>query len=101
MRNSLLEFEAVNDRMCRIRIKGRYRNIARISTHAPIEEKEEHEKEECYDRLEEICNKVQNYDITIIMGNFNAKIGKEKYLAKVEGKYTIHSETNENGNLLA
>jgi exonuclease III len=41
MSNSLLEFEAVNDRMCTIRIKGRYRNTAIISTHAHTEEKEE------------------------------------------------------------
>jgi exonuclease III len=101
MRNSLLEFEAVNDRMCRIRIKGRYRNIAIISTHAPTEQKKEYEKEEFYDRLEEICSNVQKYDITIIMGDFNAKIGKEKLLAKVAGKCTIHNETNENGQLLA
>ena len=37
----------------------------------------------------------------MIMGDFNAKIGKQKHLAKVAGKYTIHNETNENGNLLA
>jgi exonuclease III len=101
MRNSLLEFEAINGRMCRIRIKGRYRNIAIISTHAPTEEKEEYEKEEFYDRLEEICNNVEKYDIIIIMGYFNAKIGKEKHSAKVAGKYTIHNENNENGQLLA
>ena len=79
MRNCLLEFEAVNERICRIRIKGRYRNI--ISTHAPTEEKEECEKEEFYDRLQEIYNNVQKYDI-IIMGDLNAKIGKERYLEK-------------------
>jgi exonuclease III len=101
MRNSLPEFEAVNDRMCRIRIKGRYRNTAIISTHAPTEEKDEYEKEELYDRLEEICNNVQKYDTIIIMGDFNVKIGKEKHLAKEAGKYTIHNETNKNGQLLA
>ena len=58
MRKSLLEFETVNERICRIRIKGRYRNITIISTHAPMEEKEEYEKEELYDRLEEIYNNV-------------------------------------------
>jgi hypothetical protein len=61
MRASLLEFEAVNNRICRIRLKGRYRKIIIIiSTHAPTEEKEEYKKEEFYDRLEETCNKVRN-----------------------------------------
>ena len=41
MRSSLLEFEAVNYRICRIRIKGRYRNVKIISTDAPTEDKEE------------------------------------------------------------
>ena len=51
--------------------------------------------------MEEIYNNVQKYDIIMIMGDFNAKIGKQKHLAKVAGKYTIHKETNENGKLLA
>jgi endonuclease/exonuclease/phosphatase family metal-dependent hydrolase len=101
MRASLLEFEAVNDRICRIRMKGRYRNIMIISTNAPIEEKEEYEKEEFYDRLEEIYNRVQKYDIIIIMGDFNAKIWKEKHLMKVAGKYAFHNETRDNGKLVA
>jgi len=42
MRASLLEFEAVSDRICRIRLKGSYRNITIISTHSPIEEREEY-----------------------------------------------------------
>jgi hypothetical protein len=36
----------------------------------------------------------------IIMGDFNPKTGKEKQLMNVAGKYTIHNETCENGNLL-
>jgi len=38
MRASLQEFEAVNDRICRIRLKGRYRNITIISTEGKIQE---------------------------------------------------------------
>jgi len=52
--------------------------------------------------LDEICNKVKQYDIIIIInGDFNAKIGKEKHLMTVAGKYIIHNETSENSKLLA
>jgi Endonuclease/Exonuclease/phosphatase family. len=60
VRNRLLECEAVNDRLCRVRIKGRQSKVMIISTHAGTEESEEHEKEEFYDRLEEIYNMSRN-----------------------------------------
>jgi endonuclease/exonuclease/phosphatase family metal-dependent hydrolase len=50
--------------------------------------------------LEETYQKIQKYDLVIIMGDFNAKIGKEEYQKKAAGKYSIHDISNENGNLL-
>jgi endonuclease/exonuclease/phosphatase family metal-dependent hydrolase len=52
----------------------------------PTEEKEDREKEKFYECLEEIYHKIQKYDLVIIMGDFNAKIGKEEYQKKVAGK---------------
>jgi endonuclease/exonuclease/phosphatase family metal-dependent hydrolase len=99
-KESMLEYETINERVCRLRMKGRYRNITIISVHAPTEEKEDREKEEFYECLEEMYHKIQKYDLVIIMGDFNAKIGKEEYQKEVAGKYTIHDISNENGNLL-
>ena len=36
----------------------------------------------------------------ILLGDFNAKIGKENFIASVAGKYTLHEVTSENGKRL-
>jgi exonuclease III len=64
---------------CSRMLKYNIRNITKLSLHAPTEEKEEREKEEFYESLEETYHKIQKYDLVIIMGDFNAKIRKEGY----------------------
>jgi hypothetical protein len=44
MKESMPEYETINDGICRLRMKGRYRNITIISVHAPTEEKEDKER---------------------------------------------------------
>jgi hypothetical protein len=41
MKGSMLEYETI---ICKLRMKGRYRNITIISAHAKMEEKEERKK---------------------------------------------------------
>jgi exonuclease III len=89
MKERMLEYGAINERICRLRIKGRYRNITIISVHAQTEEKEDRKKEEFYDCLEERYHKIQKYDLVIIMEDFNAKIRKEECQKEVAGKYMI------------
>jgi hypothetical protein len=38
--------------------------------------------------------------VTIILGDYNTKIGIENFQSKVVGKYALHKESNENGILL-
>ena len=51
---SVLEWEPVNDRLCRIRIRGKFTNLTIISSYAPTEDKGEEEKVEFYSKLERI-----------------------------------------------
>jgi hypothetical protein len=60
------------------------------STHAPTEEDDEAAKEEFYSSLEKVCDAVPNYDKQRILGDFNAKLGKESYLYPA----CVENETN-------
>jgi endonuclease/exonuclease/phosphatase family metal-dependent hydrolase len=97
VRKCLMEFEPINERICRIRLKGKFRNISLLSVHAPTEERSDEEKESFYERLEETYGKIPKYDMKIILGDFNAKIGKEECIKEVAGRFTLHKETSKNG----
>jgi hypothetical protein len=44
------------------------------------------EKEEFYDLLSKTCDQTLKYDVLIILRDFNAKIGTEHHIARIEGK---------------
>ena len=48
-RKNILGFEPVNDRMCKTRVKGRFRNITTV--YASTEDAEDEEKERFYDEV--------------------------------------------------
>lgn len=100
IRKSLLSFESINEKICKLRIKGRFRNMTFITVHAPTEDKTEQEKEDFYEELENVFNLCQEYDMVTILGDFNAKIGREDEMRGTVGKYSMHENSNENGNLL-
>ena len=80
----------VNERLCRIRIRRKFRNLTIITAYAPTEDKGEEEKLEFYSKLERICSRVPKYEMLIIMGDFKAKLGREECRHKVSGKHCLH-----------
>uniref|UniRef100_A0A8D8T7U9 Craniofacial development protein 2 n=1 Tax=Cacopsylla melanoneura TaxID=428564 RepID=A0A8D8T7U9_9HEMI len=100
VRDSIIEYNNVNDRICTIRLKGIFRNITIISAHAPTEEKPHEEKEAFYDELDRILSLVPLYDIKLVMGDFNAQIGSKEDQREVAGQYSLHEYNNENGDYL-
>jgi len=79
IRNNVIAFEPVNERISKIRIKGKFQNMTLITAHAPTEEKEEREKEGFYETLEKEYERIPKFDTKIILGGMNAQIGREEF----------------------
>jgi exonuclease III len=50
--NKILGFEPISGRTCKLRVKGKFRNMTLINIYAPTEDKEEEIKEQFYEGLQ-------------------------------------------------
>jgi len=91
------DFKIINERICCLRLKGTWFSCTQINVCAPTNEKTEEIKEELYSLLEENVNQVVRSDIKIILGDFNAKVGKESICKPTIGIESLPNETNNNG----
>ena len=80
-----------------MRLKAIWFSCTLINAHAPTNEKTEEIKEEFYNLLEQNINQLVMSDIKIILGDFNAKVGKESIYKPIIGNESFYNETNNNG----
>jgi hypothetical protein len=73
---SILGFEQFNERICKIRIKGKYHNIRIVNMHAPTEAKDNGTKEVFCEDLQKIMDRIPKDDILLVMEIFMLKLGK-------------------------
>ena len=71
-----MDFRPKTDRICSLQLKGILFNTT-ISVHGPTEEKDKMQKDAFYEDLGRTYMKAPRYDIKVVMGDFNAKVGKE------------------------
>ena len=70
--------------------------------YAPTVDGDEDDKDRFYDSLQEMVDKTPRHDATMILGDFNAKVGREVYIfGSAIGAHSMHEECNENGIRLA
>jgi exonuclease III len=97
---SIFRFDPISDRMCKLRIKGKFNNMTLLSVYVPTEGSNGEEIEQFHSDLSNICDKVPKHDALILLGDFNARIGKELANQRVAGKYTLRDQTSNNGERL-
>ena len=93
-------FTPIDDRMCKIRLKGKFYNTTIFSVYAPTEQADQDTKEQFYAKLHHELETSPGYDVKIICGDLNAKIGRELEFIATIGNQSLHEQCNENGNML-
>ncbi|KAI0260262.1 hypothetical protein BGY98DRAFT_122249 [Russula aff. rugulosa BPL654] len=54
-----------------------------------------------YEQLDKAYGSLPSYDVKIVLGDFNAQLGKDDDMTGTVGKHSLHTETNDNGVRLA
>ncbi|KAI5753676.1 hypothetical protein M8J77_002391 [Diaphorina citri] len=95
---SFTVFTPLSDRIIMIKVKSKigYTNITQI--YAPTADKADEEVETLYQDLQSLLRTTKPQDVTIIMGDFNAKVGREA-VDGCTGNFGL-SDRNERGDRL-
>ncbi|XP_055387196.1 craniofacial development protein 2-like, partial [Condylostylus longicornis] len=81
-------FLPYSDRTLLLQIHAKPLNINIIQTYAPTADKTDEDVESFYNEVEELMKMTKKHEINIIMGDFNAKIGKSQ-VEKIVGPFGL------------
>ncbi|XP_060533802.1 craniofacial development protein 2-like [Cylas formicarius] len=95
---AVTNFLPVSDRNLLIQLSGKPMNINIIQTYAPTADKSTDELEAWYTKLEELIKVTKKQDLTVIMGDFNAKIGQGR-VSDLVGEFGL-GDRNDRGERL-
>jgi exonuclease III len=89
--------EFISDRMPYIILISRWCNIIVLNVHAPCEDKGNDVKDSFYEELERVFDQFPRYDMKRLLGDFNAKLGRENIFKPTIGNEGLHEISNDNG----
>lgn len=101
--DSVTEFKSTSERLSMLTIKCKNKHYTLINCHAPINADNRRNLEKVnqfWDLLESEISIIPKNNVKILLGDFNAQIGKEKKFKNIVGEYPAHSRTNRNGERL-
>ncbi|VDO61704.1 unnamed protein product [Schistosoma margrebowiei] len=101
--NALIGWESHGPRIIKASFKTKKEGITMniIQCYAPTNDYNEDAKDQFYNRLQSIVEKCQTKDLTILMGDFNAKVGTDNTgYEDIMGRHEL-GERNENGERFA
>jgi endonuclease/exonuclease/phosphatase family metal-dependent hydrolase len=78
-------------------LRGRWCHIIVLNVHAPTEDKTDDVKDSFYEEVQRMFDKFPKYQMEILLGDFNAKVGREDIFKATIGNESIHEISNDNG----
>jgi hypothetical protein len=84
----------VSDRMSYIILRGCWCHIIVLNVHAPTEDKTDEVKGSFYEELEHVFDKFPKYHMKLLLGDFNAKVGREDIFKPTIGNESLHEIIN-------
>lgn len=103
IKDAVIDFNSTSERISTLSIKSANKAYTLINAHAPTNDynkKDPITAEEFWETLEETINKIPKHHVKILLGDFNAQLGKEKKYRRTTGIHTAHKKTNANGQKL-
>jgi hypothetical protein len=88
--------ELFSDRMSYVTLNGCWYVIIVLNVHAPTEDKDDI-KDSFYKELEQVFDQFPRYHMKILLGDFNAKVGREDNFKPIIGNEGLHEASINNG----
>ena len=98
--NSVTAYKSINERLMTITLKCANTIYTLINAHMPINKENKSDPKnvnEAWETLENVLSEIPQNHVKILMGDFNAQLGKERKFRKTIGNFPAHKWTNQNG----
>ncbi|KAL5248275.1 hypothetical protein ACHWQZ_G017455 [Mnemiopsis leidyi] len=94
MKNSLISYTPVSDRVITARLHSKHINISVTVVYAPTEDAEPGTKDAFYRELNDVQSELPAHDIKLVLGDFNARVGRDNEAHPgVIGTHSYHMES--------
>lgn len=101
MEKYLLEWKSINSRLMSARLKGKQVNLTLVQCYAPTNDSDDTTRDHFYEQLQAELEILPRHDMLVVMGDFNAKVGRDNSsYDRAIGKEGCGA-MNENGERLA
>jgi hypothetical protein len=78
-------------------LRGRWCNIIVLNVQSPCEDKGDDVRDRFSEELGRVFDQFSRYDMKILLGDFNAKVGRENIFKSAIGNESLHEIRKDNG----